>query len=79
MMYGLGFGMGWTGVIIMFVLWGSLIFGGMWVVSRFFPNKHSIDKADNQNLTALEILNKRYARGEVSSEEYNQIKEDLTK
>ncbi len=41
-----------------------------WVVYRTM--KKSVDKKD-----ALSILKERYARGEISREEYLQMKEDL--
>lgn len=34
--------------------------------------------ADSQGETALDILKKRYARGEISREEFEQMKKDIT-
>ena len=34
-------------------------------------NKLNLSKSDNLNNKALEILNERYSKGEISDEEYN--------
>ena len=72
-------GFGGFGIILMVLFWGGLIFGGVWLVKTLFNAGQ-----DNQNSpaaprqpSAREVLDQRYARGEISREEYEQIKSDI--
>jgi len=70
---------GGLGLILMVLFWGALIFGGVWLVKTVFtssPQTHSGNAAEKQP-SPREILDQRYARGEISREEYEQIKADL--
>jgi putative membrane protein len=68
--WGMGFGM-----VFMLLFWGLVIFGIAalirWMLAQSSPRQGSRDK------TALEILQERYARGEIEREEYEQKKLDL--
>ena len=67
-----GMGFGW---IFMALVWGLIIVGIVvlvkWLMSQSAGEKNRRDK------TALEILQERYARGEIEREEYEQKKRDL--
>lgn len=68
-------GMGWWmvfGVILMILFWGGLIAFAIWGIRRLMRH-NSIDKGD-----ALEIAKTRYAKGEITKEQYLQIKKDLS-
>lgn len=70
---------GGLGLILMVLFWGALIFGGVWLVKIVFangPQTHFGNMAAKQ-LSPHDILDQRYARGEISLEEYEQIKADL--
>ena len=69
-------GFGGIGLIFMLLFWGGLIFGGAWLVKVLFNGGQNIPAAPRQ-LSAREILDQRYARGEISREEYERIKQDL--
>ncbi|MDO8593711.1 MAG: SHOCT domain-containing protein [bacterium] len=81
MMYGLydgygGWGTGSTfgwfgGGIMMIVFWVLLIALVVWVV-REFSGKNS-----RSNSNALYILKERYAKGEISKEEFDSKKKDI--
>jgi putative membrane protein len=63
-------GGGW---LMMIFLW-VLIIVGIVIVTKWFANQTSHSTHED---TAMEILKKRYARGEISKEEYEQMKKDL--
>lgn len=75
-MYGLGWG-GWlAGGLMMLLFWGiliALVFFGI----RAFSNNGS-KNSQPANDTALSILRKRYAQGEISQEEFETIRQNLT-
>jgi putative membrane protein len=69
-----GWGMGF-GILFMLLFWGLIILGIValirWLMTQSSPNRDSRDK------TPLEIVQERYARGEINKEEYEQKKRDL--
>lgn len=68
---------GWWMWLSMLVLWGSVIFLLIWGVRSLTRDEHrgtSLTYEDN----AIEIARKRYARGEISREEYQAILHGLT-
>ncbi len=75
----MGFGFGGLGVIFMVLFWGAVIFGGVWLVKSLFGGSQGNQSgpAAPRQASAREILDQRYARGEIGREEYEQIKADL--
>jgi putative membrane protein len=75
MMTGFGWGFGYFGMIMMVVFWGLLIAGGVWVAKVIFSS------GTGQHLpsppAARDILDQRYARGELTREQYELMKQDL--
>ena len=74
-MMGVGMGFGSFGLLFMFLFWGGLIALGIWLVRMLFPPTSA--PVARQEPTPAEILNLRYARGEVSREEYHAMREAL--
>ena len=70
-------GFGGVGLILMLLFWGGLIFGGVWLVKTLFNNGQN-GPAVHRQPSAQEILDQRCARGEISREEYEIMKKDLT-
>ena len=82
-----GFGFGWGGMIFGGLL--TLLFWGVIIALIFFvvralsrsgsgqaaPPAGSPGQAPDR---ALEILRERYARGEISKDEFNSMRQDLT-
>lgn len=72
------FGFGWSGFLVMILVWGLLIAAAVALVKGLFSWGSS-----NQGTRlpreedSLELLKKRYVRGEVSRDEYELIKRDL--
>ena len=62
------------GMLMMFVFWGLVIYGIFYLISRVArPSAEIVRKEE----TPLEILRKRYARGEIDAEEFARRKRDL--
>ncbi|KIH76014.1 hypothetical protein GFER_13385 [Geoalkalibacter ferrihydriticus DSM 17813] len=62
--------------IFMIVLWGFAIFGVIMVV-RLLVFRTDQSQEPPRAETALGILEKRYAKGDISREEFQRMKKDL--
>ena len=77
--FGLSFGLGFFGLILLYILVPVLFivliaFLIRWIIKASKeppPNKQSDDRY-------LEIAKERYAKGEITKEEFEQIKKDLS-
>lgn len=80
MMMGFGMGFGLIGLILMALLWGGLILAAVWLVRALFPQaERPAAVSSTARPGAREILDRRYARGEISREEYDSMKETLSR
>ena len=66
------YGMWWM-VIWMVIFWGGLIALIVWVVRKLTERSSPASKHD-----PLDVAKERYAKGEISREEFEQIKKDLS-
>jgi len=78
MMHGWGYGfsggwLGWLGPVLMVVFGAAVIVGIVFLIRWLVTRSSPTEKEDS----ALDILKRRYARGEISGEEYQRMKEDL--
>jgi putative membrane protein len=71
MMY--GYGGGWYMGIFMVIFWGLIIWGIIALV-RYFGRSQQFTA---RNDSALEILKRRYAQGEINKDEYEEKKKAL--
>lgn len=71
-----GFGMGFFGWIFMLLFWGLIIVGLVLLV-RWLWDQGRPGTSAGAGDAPLEILKRRYARGEVSKEEFDRMKKDL--
>ena len=79
MMGGLGMGFGVFGLVLMILFWVGLIALGVWLVRALFPSANQPPASPNhRSLGAREILDRRFARGEISREEYDLMRETLS-
>ncbi len=68
------------GIIWMLLFWGGLIALAVWLVGKLFPGQSQADdRSLNQPVTgsAIDILNTRYARGELTTEQYQEMLKTL--
>ena len=74
---GFGFGMGLLGWIWMLLFWGALIALAIWLIGLLFPSTKKQNGQQNDSLSAQEILDIRYAQGELNEEQYQQMSQNL--
>ncbi len=73
-----GFGMGLGGGWMMVLFWIVLIVGAVWLARGLFPiGQQSSVSSTRSELSADEVLKQRYARGEITKEQYEQMRRDL--
>ena len=71
-----GEGMGWwaiIGILWMLVFWGGIIALVVWVVLKL--TRHGAGNGPRSDFT--DIARERYAKGEISKKEFEQLKKDL--
>jgi putative membrane protein len=68
-----GFGHGFLGWILPVLFWGLIIWGIVSII------KHFSGRTRNRNAeSAMDILNKRYASGEINHQEFSDMKSTLS-
>ena len=76
-MWGIGMGLG--GGLVMVLFWVVLIVGAVWLARGLFPNGQQPPAPSSRSeASADEIMKQRYARGEISKEQYDQMRRDLS-
>jgi len=76
MMWQIPAGMGWwmgLGWLWILILWAGIIALIVWVVKKLTEKGQTNSKRD-----PLDIAKERYAKGEITREEFEQIKKDLS-
>jgi uncharacterized membrane protein len=66
MMTGFGMGFGLIGLVLLVVFWVGLIALAVWVVKSLFAGSQQASTGPNRDPTPHEILDRRYARGEIT-------------
>ena len=78
MMSGFGMGFGFVGLLLMVLFWIGLIALAVWVVRYVFSNvQQDSTQPVESDWNARDILNKRFARGEITREQYDLMKQDI--
>lgn len=73
-MIGLGLAMGGFGIIFMLLFWIGLIMLAVWIAGLLFPKSQPQNTTGSAAETSAEdILNRRYARGELTAEQYRDM------
>ena len=71
-----GYGMGFVGWIFMLLFWG-LIIAGIVLGVRWLLHQGRTGTTPGEAGSPFDILKRRYARGEISKEEFDRMKQDL--
>jgi putative membrane protein len=72
---------GFGGGILMLLFWAVIVAGAVLLalgLSRLFRRNHTMTGSAEPVESPLEILKRRYARGEIDREEFQRMKEELT-
>jgi len=64
------------GGIVMILFWVGLIVGAVWLAQALLNGGRTSASTGN-TLSAKQILDQRFARGEITREQYDLMKEDL--
>jgi len=76
-MWGWHDGMGWWMVFWMVLFWGVIVALVVWGIKKL-AERGSSGSSNSEKRDPLDIAKERYARGEISREEFEQIKKDLS-
>ena len=63
----------WWGMPMMWIIWLPIIVIAVLVVVKYSNNSPTVSKGESP----LDILRKRYAKGEITKEEYEEMKKTL--
>lgn len=71
------------GLIVIIIFWVAIVALAVWLLSSLFPRVTSTSPSQpaarrgDQMESPVEILKQRYARGELSKAEYEEMRRDL--
>jgi putative membrane protein len=78
---GYEWGWGWMvfGMVWMVIFWGGIIALAVWAVSRLTGDREKGgDQRRLEGPSPLDIAKGRYARGEITREQFEQLRHDLS-
>jgi putative membrane protein len=76
--YGMGYGIGPIGMIIWIVILIAVVVAVVWLVrSMTGAGSHSHSLPGPRRSSGLDVLEERYAKGEIQREEYLEKKKDI--
>ena len=67
----------WPWILFPLLFWGGILFLIAWILARLFPHNRSNGRSEAPRDSAEEILRERFARGEISAEEFQRSTEIL--
>lgn len=70
-------GMGWFGGLFALIFWILVIVGLVFLIKWLIHMSKGGTEVKHSGSRALDILQERYARGEIDKEEFDQKKKDL--
>ncbi len=78
MMGGYGYGMGGFGMILWVVILIAIVVAIVWLVRSFATPGHHLPPPGARRSAGLDVLEERYAKGEINRDEYLEKKRDIT-
>lgn len=72
-----GYGHSWVGFAMMILFWGLIILGAVALIRWLSQGGRGGSPDSKGGSSALDILKERYARGELSKEEFENMKRDI--
>jgi putative membrane protein len=78
MMHGFGMGWGWAGLVFQFLFFAGLVLVIIWGIRTFTNSNQQTFSGISDNSSAINILKKRYAQGEIDKEEFEEKMRDLS-
>lgn len=75
-MMGLGWGGMWLGGLLMIAFWVLIIGGAVWLVMTLARGGQSAFSRPSTQ-PSLDLLRARYAKGEITKEQFDQMRRDL--
>lgn len=75
--FGMGFGPGGFGFIMMIVVWILVVVGIVFLIKWLAASSRAAGGGQADAETPMDILKKRYARGEIDKAEFEERKKDL--
>lgn len=81
-LFGYGYGAGFGGPFVMIAFWVLLVAGVLWLLGRMTGRTHGACCAGHETgghgSGADEILKQRYARGEITHDEFTRMMGEIT-
>ncbi len=77
MMGGFGIMMLFGGLLFI-LFWVAVIGGGIWLIVTLTRGTHTTVGSSVSGQTSLDILKTRYAKGEITKEQFEEMKRDLS-
>jgi len=74
--FGMMGNIGWFGMLLCLIIVILIIIGIVWLI-KSLVNRSNRNVVSHVNNRSIEILNERYAKGEITKEEYETIKKSL--
>ncbi len=82
-MMGFNFGMVGFGMLLMVLFWVCIVGGAVWLVvtlaraNQSYSASRPLVATGPMSQTPLDVLNARYAKGEITKEQFDEMKRDL--
>jgi uncharacterized membrane protein len=72
------YGHGWGMMVSMFLFWALVLGGGLWLLARLFPAARTPQSQGHDAYgaamdSAVQVVRQRYASGEISKSEYQEV------